>query len=124
MQEIQVDKADLIEILEHNKSSHRAKYEEAFSAYRKAAIAQLNQWLDGLKEGKRVHLFSDLPVPTDHTESYERILGMLRMDINDKVTVNETEYQRYVLDKWEWTRQFSQTRSAYALEAEQDSEQW
>lgn len=42
---------------------------------------------------------------------------MLEMDLADTVDLSETDYAQYVLDDWEWKRQFLGTSRVYSLKA-------
>lgn len=117
MQKIKVKKAELLEVLEKNRNAHNGIFREAQDGFRKLVIAELEKRLELARKGKKFDLYMRLPEPEDHTRDYERIISMLKMDLNDTVELSETDYSQYVLDDWEWKRQFLGTNRAYSLRA-------
>ena len=63
------------------------------------------------KEGKipGIHL----PMPDDHTSDYDRAIGMLEMEVNDIVTIDQEDYSNYVDDNWAWKNQWSLSNTNY-----------
>lgn len=40
--------------------------------------------------------------PEDHTDEYDKAIGMLEMSVDDTVLITHDEYRQYVLDEWFW----------------------
>jgi hypothetical protein len=69
------------------------------------------------RDGKRIEQYLGLPEPVDHTRDYDRVISMLKMDLAKTVELSESDYSQYVLDDWEWKRQFLGTNRAYSVMA-------
>ena len=63
------------------------------------------------KEGKIPGIY--LPMPDDRTCDYDRAIGMLEMEVNDEVTIDQEEYSNYVSDDWAWKHQWSLSNINY-----------
>ena len=124
---IPVDRQKLIEILNTNRANHNAIFQEAVEGYRAKAIEKLNQYIDEVKEGKIVRSYWHMPEPEDHTEEYDRVIGLLEMATDKQVKMSDVEYQSYVLDNWSWKKAFIASNSYYsstakALQGESDED--
>lgn len=106
MQEITVDKAELLSKLQQNRTDHRRIFEEALEGFRAEAIAELEQRLADLRAGKRRDLMVRKIVPQDHTGDYDRAVAMIEMSIGDTITLSENDFAQYVMDDWGWQDQF------------------
>ena len=116
--QIDMSKEVLLEHLIRNKETHRADFEEAVENYRKKAGELLNRWLDELKvEGKVVRLYANLPVPEEHTKSYDRAIRMVRNHVGETIALKEEEYEQYVDDDWGWRRSFASNTLSYTSKA-------
>lgn len=117
MNGVTVRKDELVSALEENRKNHRAIFEEAVEGYRKKAIEMLEHHIEEIKEGRVVRVAVHLPQPEDHTDDYDRVLRMLEMSIDDEIEVMEHDFACYVMDNWDWKRQFLTTNSAYSATA-------
>jgi hypothetical protein len=92
---------DLIEIVQANRDTHQATYEDALAGFRLAANHALNDRIDAIASRKVVDLQFAMPVPVDHTEDYDRVLTMLKLTKDD----------------WGWKGAFEQTSTFYSASA-------
>lgn len=106
MEKITVNKADLLAKLEQNRTDHRGIFEEALDGFAREAEQELNLRLTQLREGLRRDLVIRKPVPTDHTNDYDRAIAMIQMSIGETVTLDEQDFAQYVMDDWGWQGQF------------------
>jgi hypothetical protein len=113
LNEVTVQKSDLLKVLQQNRADHRKIFEEALVGFEKAATADLQRELDRLRAGKRRSIFIQRPVPVDHTRDYDRAIRMIEMSIGDTITVSEGDFQSYVMDDWGWAHEFATTATAY-----------
>lgn len=113
-QRVTVRKSELIEIVQTNRDQHKAIFDEAVEGYRAKAVGLLEGHIQRIRTGKLERVYVMLPEPENHTRDYDRVLSMLKMDVNETVTVDEQSYQSYVLDDWAWKRQFLTSSSAYS----------
>lgn len=110
---ITVTKPALLEKLRANRDEHRAVFEAAMEGYREYAIAQLDRRIALLREGKTIEENYRVPIPEDHTDDYDRVIGMLEMDTAATVDLDESQYACYVDNDWAWARNFAVTNSGY-----------
>ena len=114
MDSVKVDKAKLLEIVRENRNKHRKIFEEALEGYRKQAIAELDSMLADAKAGRRIRRSVSLIEPTDQTSDYDRVIRMLEMSVDEFVVLQEHEFAQYVLDRWNWRKQFLMSSSNYS----------
>lgn len=113
MNEIKVNKAELLATVKKNRDAHRAIFEKACEGYRSKAVAELEAMLTEARAGKQIRRGLSLVEPMDQTRDYDRVIRMLEMSVSTEVELGETEFSQYVMDDWQWKRQFTLTNSAY-----------
>jgi hypothetical protein len=114
MQEITVNKAELLTKLRENRENHRTVFDAALEGWRVEALARLEEKTAALKAGRLPDIKISLAMPQDHTKDYDRIIAMVEMHTRDYFTLSEYDFQSYVMDDWDWKRQFVRTSSSYA----------
>ena len=112
-----IGKQDLLEIIKENKGKHRDIFLKAIDGYRSEAVNLLERMIIKLKKGKTVDQFINLPVPVDHTLEYDRIIRMIELDTRNEITLGENEFAQYVMDDWQWKREWVGTVSNYTAAA-------
>ena len=113
MRAVRVQKEVLLERLRENRDQHRTIFEKAIDGYRKFVIADLEDKIDLLKNGKKIQNFVQFVVPEDHTKDYNRVIGMIEMTLDNEIELSESEYRQYVDDDWQWKTNFANTSSTY-----------
>ena len=115
MREARVNKAKLLEILKKNRDEHRDLFLEAQKNFRVVAIAMLDAQLKAARDGKPFELtrLTTLLAPQDHTADYERSIQMLEMSVNAEIMIDEREFQHYVQDVWNWSREWAVSNLSY-----------
>lgn len=114
MRDIRVSKLKLLDTLKKNREEHRAIFLEACDGYRKKAIECLDAELTKAKAGKHFEIYFSLVQPVDQTKDYDRVIGMLEMDTEDFILLEEQDYRCYILDEWGWTSVFLSSNSSYS----------
>lgn len=117
MQNIKVDKAELISTLEANRTKHRQIFEEACEGYQKAVIKELETQLKRARAGIRQTMQIIIPAPIDQTKEYDRAIAMLKMSVDKEVELSERDFQCYVLDDWDWKMNFLASSRHYSERA-------
>jgi hypothetical protein len=113
MQNIKVKKTELLEKMRDNRDAHREAFLAALEGYRQHALRELNQRVKALEEGRTPEITIDILRPVDHTRDYDRVIGMLEMDVEEELTLSEMDYSQYVKDDWQWKRQWTLSNSGY-----------
>jgi hypothetical protein len=115
MKQVRVDKAKLLAILKKNREDHRGVFLEAQKAFRVIAIKALDAQLKAARNGKPFELarLVSLTAPEDHTADYDRSIQMLEMSVDKEIAVDEREFQNYVQDIWNWSRDWAVSNIRY-----------
>lgn len=113
MENVTVSKAQLLEIVRINRDKHRGIFLEALEVYREHMINHLNSMIDDISKGKKVDHIIRLPVPEDHTSDYDKVIKMLQMELRDEVTIDDVSFANFVLDQWQWTKNFEANTVSY-----------
>jgi hypothetical protein len=109
-----IRKEKLLEIIRGNRDKHREVFEAALAGYRDTALAQLEEKIASLESGRTPEIRVVVPRPEDHTVDYDRIIRMLELDTGETFTLSERMFAHYVMDDWDWKRQFVKMSSRYA----------
>lgn len=113
MDEVRVTKAELLDKIRANREGHRDIFDAALRGYREAVLKWLEMQVDALKRGKSFDVTFRLPAPEDHTIDYDRAILMLEMEVGNEVVIGQDEFAMFVMDDWQWKRQFTATVSNY-----------
>jgi len=114
MKDIKVDKQRLIGIVKENRAKHVAIFEEAMAGYRKMLEDELVRRLDELRQGKKIVRIVGMAVPDNRTKDYDRILRMLELHEEPFIFMPEADIQMYVMDDWQWKRNFLLANATYS----------
>lgn len=114
MNALRVDKGKLLEILKSNRDAHLGVFLAAQKVYRKAAIAELDNMLQDALDGALIRKHVNLAAPENHTEDYERLIGLLELSTDVLVDLTAAEYSNYVQDNWAWSVRAKRLNEAYS----------
>lgn len=113
MQTITVKKQDLYQTIRENRDSHRETFLAAQVKYRERVVEELDRRLENARNGRKIDLVFRLPEPEDYTSHYDTALAMLEWEIGEEVELEREDFDRYVLNKWEWARHFAANTQSY-----------
>jgi hypothetical protein len=115
MKQVRVDKAKLLAILKKNREDHRGIFLAAQKQFRVVAIKALDAQLKAARTGRPFELgrLTALSAPEDHTADYDRSIQMLEMSVDKEILVDEREFQNYVQDIWNWSRDWAVSNMRY-----------
>jgi bifunctional ADP-heptose synthase (sugar kinase/adenylyltransferase) len=117
MNEIVVDKLRLIEIMRQNRENHAKIVQEAQAGFRARVISRLDEMLAMAQQGKKIDINVGLQMPVDMTGEYDTVIGMLELDINETVALDQYQYKNWVQDDWDWSRQALASNALYSRRA-------
>ncbi len=115
--QITVDKFKLIAKIKENKEAHIKAYAKAVIAYKREALLQLAELTKKAKAGD-MSLSLQLTTPVDNRENYDKIVAMFDWDVNEQVTLEQSEFNEYIQDETEFARHAKFSNSAYLSLAE------
>ncbi len=123
MREVTVRKEELLKKVRANRTSHIAEYLEACEGYRAKALAKIDEVfgdlkakVESLKDGQVIalmHVTFGLEVPQTHEKDYDQVIMMLEMSTEDTVKLASDEFACYVMDDWDWKKDFLLSNSRY-----------
>ena len=116
MNDIKVNKAELVDQVKRNRDAHRQKFLDAQVIYRARVIDELDSRLmEARKPGGRIDLGFHLPEPVDYTSEYDQALAMLDWELADEVTLDQDTFRQLVLNQWHWAKHFAQNTGSYLV---------
>lgn len=110
--EVTVNKANLIQKIKENKANHEKEYLKAVEAYKIEAEKQLKQQSEALAKGS-LSIRVNLVAPSNKSEEYDKIVQLFEWDIDDNVTLSQSEFNEYVLDETSFAREAKMLNSTY-----------
>ena len=114
MENVKVNKVNLLTILKENRAKHLSVFEEAMKGYRAEVIKLLDRAITLARAGKEIITIFNLQRPMNQSSDYDRAIRMLEMSVEENIEISEGDFENYVLDKWHWSEQFSSTSSSYS----------
>lgn len=126
MQSVNVKKEELLEKLKANREKHIADYKEACKGYVVAvkealeagqtAIADRLVVLgaEGVDDLNLHRISFDVLQPKSHEKAYNQVIQMLEMSVDDELNLEADQFACYVMDDWDWKRDFDNASLHYA----------
>ena len=124
MNTVKVKREELLTKVRANRDAHRELFLKAQEGYRKLVIEELDRMLADAREGRRIQRSVTLTEPSNHIKDYDRVITMLEMSVDDTITLEAHDFDRYVMDNWDWSRFALATNTAYAAETPQPPGRW
>lgn len=113
MRKVVVECERLLDAVRGNREKHEAEYEEACEHYRQQAAAAFGAKQAEANEGGLPDPRIDLKKPVHFLDQYDQAIEMLKMEQREKIELTEDEFQKLVLDEWNWSNQFERRTSSY-----------
>ena len=114
MQQITVNKDELITILKENRINHQKLYDDAVVGYHEEVIEKLTEALDNAEAGSEYITNLKLSKPEHHIKDYDKIIGMLELSNESEIVLLPHEYDQYVADEWSWAGMTNSINTMYA----------
>ena len=112
---VNVKRTDLLEKLKSNLAKHQAEVSAANEAFAKAGEELIRTALRTFQKSNVKKSFRvQMDAPNDYSEYYKRMISMLEMSTDDIINIGEGDFQKFVLDEWEWTNSFKAVTASYA----------
>jgi len=110
---IKVNKNDLIKKIKLNKENHIVEYDKAIVAYKEEALKQLSAQIERVEEGA-LDAKLDLITPINNAENYDKIIEMFEWEVEEKVDLEQNEFNEYVQDETEFAMQAKFSNTFYS----------
>lgn len=112
---VSIDRNRLIETLKSNREKHEREYKAAKVGYRATLMTMFADCLKRLEDGhdsEHGDIFS-LHKPSHYLKDYDRAIAMFEMAQEESIVLDDEDFQKLVLDDWEWKSRFSTVNSGY-----------
>lgn len=107
--DIRVNKKELLDALKANREIHIAGFESAWEGFVEYVESVMQQRLEAAKDKIPPHdvSWTRVPggVPQNHAADYDTAIRMLEMSLDDTIMVDHNTFERYVMDNWSWKGQ-------------------
>lgn len=116
MNNVKIDKNELLAIVKSNKETHIAQYAESVDDFKKVVLKLATTNLKLAKSGdlKSISQIRPIPAaPTNYAHDYERALRMLQLSVEDVIDIESAVFNQLVLDEWGWKKTFIMASSSY-----------
>ena len=113
MNTLKIDKYKLLHILKTNRENHRTLFLKAQDIYRELVIKELDGMLKDAREGSSIRRRVNFSAPEDHTNDYDRMIGILELSNDETLDLTISEYTYYVEDNWTWAKAANAKASNY-----------
>lgn len=125
MNDVKLNRHDLLGVLRSNRDKHVTTYDEAMVGYvaqREAAFKALQRCVNGVSGNLdelvnatqiKLSAVTGLIKPQSHVESYDQEIAMVSMSVEDIIELDAGQFAQYVMDKWSWKKAFEATTSSY-----------
>lgn len=114
MNEVKLNKADLLQVLKENLAKHTAEVAEL-------RIDRTGKVLDhmetesnrALNDANYQPVTKDFPMIESHEGEYKKVIRMVEMSVDDEITLDSRSFDQYVMDNWAWKSALDFTKSLY-----------
>lgn len=116
MREVNIDKEKLLKAIKENLTTHEADYQQALKDRDEKAKNDLKAALEQFTSGKGHKVTRiEFPMPQNYTAEYQRVIRMIEMSEDKVLKLSQDEFDRYVLDNWNWKREFAALSASYKV---------
>lgn len=112
LRSIRVDKSVLLKELRRNRDTHYSAYVETVTNWLQVSKKTLEQMLAKIdsEDFEPLHIPSK---PMSHLGDYDRVIKMLELSKDSEFILTERDFQRYVMDVWDWSGSFKLESTMY-----------
>lgn len=116
LNETRIEKGKLLEVLRENLAKHKAEFETAMTDYWEALEIYHSTQLERARSKNKKGLDVPAPaMPASQEKEYEKVIRQLELSIDDKIVLNDTQFQTYVMDDWFWKPTFTANNQTLAM---------
>ena len=116
MNEIKMDREQLLGIVRENLKKHLTDYAEAVEDYKVGALKVATSNLKIAKTGEidKFHQIKGLPQrPVSYEKEYNRAIRMLELSVDEEIMIEQDTFNQLVLDEWHWKNSFVAASALY-----------
>ncbi len=111
LDKVKVLKDELLGIMKKNREQHAIDVKELMLSRHNEVKAYFSQMLEKMQSDPEFQPSESInfPVPVDNTASYDRAIKMVEMSIDQEVELTEHQFDKLVMDNWEWKHELLRT---------------
>lgn len=120
MDKSKVNIEELLETLKRNREAHQAEFTEAVKNFKLRAASALSRRAEVLENDDfdfaQFTLSFNLPKPQEFTGDFDRAIAQLEWAQRageSTVLLDQRDFDRFVLNRWEWAQAFASSTSLY-----------
>lgn len=115
MKTVTVNKIELLRALQDNRKHHQSALTEALYRRRVDVRAKLIELIGALDEHQdyQIDEVIRIPLPESHMREYDRAIRMVEMSTENEITLDQREFDQYVMDEWSWKQEFLMKSALY-----------
>lgn len=115
---VTVDKTELLGILRTNREQHVTAYAEAEAAYRALIVKEMRKRANGIDKGGEINTsFFQFKEPEEFTDDFDSAIKMLEWHQGNTLDLSREQFDKYVLNNWEWTNRWQTVVGSYTTSA-------
>ncbi len=122
---VKVTREELLTKVKENAEKHSKEWEEAHKQWRIDQIEYMKEYavairdgLDNIESGGDIKWLNQrdyqLEEPISHSKQYERVSQRLEMSIDDHIFLSHKDFDRFVMDDWDWKGAFTASVANYS----------
>ena len=115
MENIRVNKQELLGIVKENRDIHKKEYFELIKAYRVKVGELLSKELERVVSGEKFNLRFDVLKPESHVKEYDLSIRMIEMSVDENIEIDQYTFNQLVNDEWDWKHVFSSSRMSNSM---------
>lgn len=121
---VKVERTKLLETIRKNAETHQEEWKTAHDKWHEEQIEKQIEYQkamagcidkaqsDGEITWPNYHEFM-LEEPQSHKKQYDRVICRLDMSVDEHIFLSHKDFDRYVMDDWEWKAGFTRSVSNY-----------
>lgn len=114
LHQVQVSKSELLGIMKENLKTHCETIANLFELRRYEIASYCEKTLDQISGDSGFQPKSpEFPLPKDRSSDYAKAIRMVEMSVNDTIELTAAQFDRLVMDNWDWKDDLMQTSRRY-----------
>lgn len=115
LDKVKVKKEELLQTMTANREAHKETIESLLVQRNREARAYFADLAERLENDETLQAKENIkfPLPKNNTASYDRAIKMVEMSVEDEIELTESQFDKLVMDNWEWKNDLLTTSAFY-----------